>query len=470
MEPTSTFIKRFGDLVALLRVDPGNDAAQDLALAGAATAVAATAITVQTRVATDELAQTLSLRSRLLARNVERVRVAAGAEPGELLALARALSHDVTPLPSTTSVALDLAVGAAAAPADRRAAERRSGAERRRAHRTRWPGAERRLGDDRRSLGERRHDLVRHVREEILRLQGELNRAAGERDWAALLGTGVKLVRLAPRVPLTDRRTFGVRVRRAIPREAMHGLIALAEREPGLRASVAEVLHWLGLDAAEAILEHLSTPGAPESRPFLIDVLAGMADVYPLILPLLHEASPPEVCLGATLMGRLGRTDGVDQLRPHLRHPDEQVRTTVVRALGELHPAPVADALREALRHPSPGTRAAAADAIAEWRDGALGLLLVSALQGERDPDAWRAHADALARIGSAPCCAALAGVALTRRTLLRRRGYPLHQRLAAVHALERAGTPAARTALDRVARQADRAIRPAARRAVSAH
>ena len=35
VDPTATFIKRFGDLVTLLRVDPGNDAAQDLALSAA---------------------------------------------------------------------------------------------------------------------------------------------------------------------------------------------------------------------------------------------------------------------------------------------------------------------------------------------------------------------------------------------------------------------------------------------------
>jgi len=39
VDPKSTFVKRFGDLIALLRVDPGNDAAQDLALAAAADVV-----------------------------------------------------------------------------------------------------------------------------------------------------------------------------------------------------------------------------------------------------------------------------------------------------------------------------------------------------------------------------------------------------------------------------------------------
>ena len=43
----SDFVRRFGDLVALMRVDPGNDAAQDLALTAAASAVASTAVEVE---------------------------------------------------------------------------------------------------------------------------------------------------------------------------------------------------------------------------------------------------------------------------------------------------------------------------------------------------------------------------------------------------------------------------------------
>lgn len=47
MDAKSTFVKRFGDLVALLRADPGNDAAQDLALTAACAAVEAEAIEVE---------------------------------------------------------------------------------------------------------------------------------------------------------------------------------------------------------------------------------------------------------------------------------------------------------------------------------------------------------------------------------------------------------------------------------------
>ena len=104
MDAKSTFVKRFGDLVALLRVDPGNDAAQDLALAAAAAAVETEAVEVEAGIAWSVIPDELTLKGRLLARQVEAIRIAAGAEPHELLALARALSHDSVPIrPRPTS-------------------------------------------------------------------------------------------------------------------------------------------------------------------------------------------------------------------------------------------------------------------------------------------------------------------------------------------------------------------------------
>ncbi len=103
----SIFIKRFGDLVALLRVDPGNDAAQDLALTAAASAVARTAVEVEAASDVAGSAQGVGLRARMIARQVDRLRIAAGAEPYELQAVARALAHDVTPIPAMPHVAVD---------------------------------------------------------------------------------------------------------------------------------------------------------------------------------------------------------------------------------------------------------------------------------------------------------------------------------------------------------------------------
>ena len=91
-----------------MRVDPGNDAAQDLALTAAAGAVAHTPVQVD---ASNEVAgsvEGVGLRARMLARQVDRLRVAAGAQPHELEAVARALAHDLTPIPATPHVQVDL--------------------------------------------------------------------------------------------------------------------------------------------------------------------------------------------------------------------------------------------------------------------------------------------------------------------------------------------------------------------------
>src|SRR5919107_2453922 len=108
VDPTATFIKRFGDLVTLLRVDPGNDAAQDLALSAAAAVVHEHAIDLEAGADWPDLPGDMPLKARMLARQVDRLRIEAGAAPDELQALARALAHDVTPLPRTPNITVAL--------------------------------------------------------------------------------------------------------------------------------------------------------------------------------------------------------------------------------------------------------------------------------------------------------------------------------------------------------------------------
>jgi hypothetical protein len=108
LDLNSVFVKRFGDLVVLLRVDPGNDAAQDLALTAAVSAVAGTPVEVDAASEVAGSAQGVGLRARMIARQVDRLRIAAGAEPYELQAVARALAHDLTPIPATPHVAVEL--------------------------------------------------------------------------------------------------------------------------------------------------------------------------------------------------------------------------------------------------------------------------------------------------------------------------------------------------------------------------
>ena len=222
------------------------------------------------------------------------------------------------------------------------------------------------------------------------------------------------------------------------------------------------MLRWIGLDAAEVVLDRLLEGEAAGVRGFYYDVLGGMPGVYPLVIPLLASPRPHEVRHGAALLGRLGQPAGIDELVPLMTHRDEAVRVAGVRAIGEIHEgsgggAAAAGAAPSRSAHPGRGRRGDRGVA-----GGALALLLVAALETERDRDAWQALVTALGRLGTVESCAALAGVALTRRSLLRRQGYSTGQRLAAVEAL---GLTDARRARDPRAPGARRRRRRALRR-----
>lgn len=229
------------------------------------------------------------------------------------------------------------------------------------------------------------------------------------------------------------------------------------------------MLRWIGLDAAEVVLDRLLEGEALGVRAFYYDVLGGIPGVYPLVIPLLASRRPMTVRHAAALLGRLGQPSGVDELVRLLTHSDEGARVAAVQAIGEIHEGAAADALRQALHHPDPRTRAAAAGAIGVWRGGVLAILLVACLETERDRDAWQSLVAVLGRLATVEACAALASVALTRRSIVRRQGYSTTQRLAAVEALGLTSAPTARGTLQRLARDAEGVVRYAADRILEA-
>jgi len=486
MDHKSTFIKRFGDLVALLRFEPGNDAAQDLALTASIAAVEHQSIEVEAGVEWSVLPAEFTLKSRLLARQVECIRIAAGADAHELLALARALSHDLTPIPSTPNVQVELVPLLAASgqvvstlsaeaglqvtfrASEGRHGERRQREERRGSGRWRWTGAERRKANDRRATGERRLQLVTDQRSTIAQLLSAVDQDVRAQAWESALLAALALVRLTPRVPLAERRSFAIRVRRALPRRVIDGFIDTAERDPVAREPARAVFRFIGLDAAEAVMDRLRQGDAIGVRGYYYDVIGGMPESYPLVAPLLTGREAHEVRHGVALLGRLGLAQGVADLEPLLEHRDERTRAAAVRALGQIHHGPAAEPLRRALHSHDPRTRSAAADAIAQWRGGALALLLVAALETERDRDVWHAHVSALGRVGNDETGAALATVALTPRKFLRH-GYSTWQRLAAVTALGLSGSPSSRATLERLSDKATGVVATAADRVLQA-
>jgi len=475
LNPQATFVKRFGDLVALLRTDPGNDAAQELALTAAAAAVEHYSIVVESGVERDSLAPDLSLEARLRARRVDLLRVSAGAEPDELLSLARALSHDLTTVPATARVRVEMlpTIRLDASPdpdpftPPRVEDDRRHWRERRRWRAERWRGPERRHGADRRSTGERRLRLVKHREVDAARLKDRLDRAVAAGAWADALEAAHALFEVTPQIPAAERRSFALGVRKQLPPRALGGLVDVALHEAAERERAVEVLRWAGLEGADAMVEGVRASEGIGPRRFLHDALGDMPEGFPSVVPLLNSPEPHEIRHAAAILGRMARPEAIGPLKERLGHPDAGVRRAVLLALAEFPLREVAESLRAALGHESAATRAAAAEAIARTRAPGLAMPLVAALEAESDSGAWTAIVGGLASLPSPEACAGLASLALARRRLLGG-GHTTNRRLEVVRALATVAAPCRTAALEQLVREGDEPIRQAAAAALA--
>ena len=473
MTSHALFEQLFGELVVLLRTQPQDHGAQDRVLAQCTGLVGARAVRLSSGVEILGQDDPLSLKSRLLARLVDTIQVSPGAETEELLHLARALAHDTAPVVSSPRIHVALIPDITREPevvAHPELVPARSGDERRRAgdrrlalSGARHRGPERRRAE-RRQTGERRLQLIKHQSADLLRFQARLADALREGAWSPALQALHAFVDMLPSVPIRDRRTHAIAVRRLLTRPALEGFVDIALRDALDAPVAARVLRWVGLDGAEVILARIMESEATGPRRVLYEILGAMPEAYPLVVPYLNRGRWHEVRHAAELLGRMRNHDAIEPLKRRLVDPDERVRTGIVAALAEFPIGDVADGLRIALASPSARTRSAAAEAIARRRAASFAMPLLNLLEQERDPEAWRAEARALGVLQTPDAVAGLVKAALSRRAFLRG-GFPVEQRLEAVRAIAQAEGPGPRAALQRLARDGDGPVRGEASR-----
>ncbi len=453
LSDVNAFADKMSRLIALYRLEPMNGEAQAAALGAALRVVSEDAVTVEAGLEVSDVEDHLSLKARLLARQVDHVQVLAGAPAEDLAALARALSDDVTPIPSTTMVRVEMVqrLDAPQTPAPLPLAGDRSselvfldrpGGQ---------PRRERRRGS--------RLGPVREIEELTAAVQAAIERG----QWMEGIHAAQALIHLSPRIHEDSRRSFSIAVKRRLPSPVLRQFIEFAVRVPEEQARVAEILRWIGYDAVEVMIESIGATESATPRQFLHDALSDTPSAFPMVLALLSSTKPYQVRHGAELMGRLQNAEGIPALKGLLTHPDGRVRAAALWSLSEFPDPSVVDTLRQALQHPSAHTRAVAGRAIGRRRNGALAMPLVAALNEERDPDAWHELLTGLGEIDAPEATAALTQIALEKRSFLRRRGQPLERRLEAVRVLGESSSPAARQALEHLAVEGDPPIRAAA-------
>jgi hypothetical protein len=449
------FAARFRALVAGARERPG-DAAGLAGLAGAAAAGVATGPAVleagfELNAGAD--AEDL-LKSRLLARQVDRVVVARGAPAEELLELARALAAEAGPLPSTAAVTVELVevIRPGSGPPARAAPERPLGIQL--------------LGDE--GVLPRRPRPRTGLGRELEALGRAVEAAARRRQWVEALHAAQALARMEHRFPEVERRSFVFEVRRVLARPILDGFVGLALRVPEEQERAAEVLRWLGASGADAMVDHVKEMEQAAPSRFLHEALATMPSAVPLLLPLLEGDSPAAARHAAELLGRHRAVAALPGLARLAAHPDPRSRHAAIDALGGFADRRAVEALHRALGHAEGETRARAAAALGR-RGPAAAMPLLAALEREADPAARLALAVAVAATAAPQAGAALAALVLRRRSLLQRDAWTVGERLAVVAALAEAATPVARQALERIAREGEGEVAAVARAAVAA-
>ncbi len=446
------FTARFRALVAGVRGRPGDATGlAGLAEAAAAGVMAGPAV-LEAGFELDAGADAGDpLKSRLLARQVDRVVVARGASAAELLALARALAAEEGPVPSTPAVTVEMVevIRPGSGPPAAAARERPQGIQL--------------LGDA--DVLPRRARPRTGLGREMEALGRAVEAAARRRQWVEALHAAQALVRMEHRFPEAERRSFVFEVRRVLARPILDGIVELALRVPEEQERAAEVLRWLGATGADAMVDHVKELEQAAPGRFLHEALATMPSAVPLLLPLLDGDSPAAARHAAELLGRHQAPSALPGLARLAVHPDPRPRHAAIDALSGFADRQAVEALHRALGHPDGETRARAAAALGR-RGPAAAMPLLAALERETDPVARRALVAAVAASDAPQAGAALAALVLRRRSLLHRDAWPQGERLAAVAALAEAATPAARQALERIGQDGEGEVAAAARAA----
>ena len=289
--------------------------------------------------------------------------------------------------------------------------------------------------------------------------------AARQSEWREVLKAAFGLVQLeGKKVPGTEQRSFGIALRRMLPRSILERIARLAA-QGNMKTEAIAVLRRMGADSTEVLLNALVNSEDVTERRAYFNALKEMTEGGDLLIHMLSHDQWFVVRNVADLAGELRLEKAVPALARQMGHDDERVRRAVAGALARIGGAGALEPLRRALKDPVPGVRLQTARDLEGRKSRGLAMSLAVAAEEESKQDVQKEMYLALGRIGSPDAIQALRKAAEPGGRLFRRK--PLAVRLAAVAGLHAAG-PSAANALKELLPDDEREIREAVERSLS--
>lgn len=259
------------------------------------------------------------------------------------------------------------------------------------------------------------------------------------------------------------RRIYTLAFRRLANQAALTAVASLLPRDRELYDRNIAIITRADDLGVEALVDALSSAESMTDRRVYYDALLRMNSGVRTLIFMLTDDRWFVVRNVADLLGEMRVTEADAALTRLLDHPDDRVRTAAANALAKLGTASAVKALRVALRDASAEVRERAAEALGTAKKQRSASLLIKALGSETNSRVQIAMITALGQLRTSDAVQKLVEIANmdVRSTSARKTVLPM--RVAAVHALGEASTPAARAAVKALLRDKSKDVRGAA-------
>lgn len=242
------------------------------------------------------------------------------------------------------------------------------------------------------------------------------------------------------------KRAYVMAIRRMTKPTLLRAVAHMLPRRREKLDDYLMVLARCGEDAADALIEQLTSAQSLSDRRIYFDGLVALKAGVPALIHMLGDARWYVARNAADLLGEMEAEEALGPLSELVKHDDDRVRRAAITAVSKLKSPRALDALRQAMRDSSPQVRMQAAAGMGTHKGLRTAHTLTKAFDDEDDQEVQLAIIGALGRLGTSDAVQRLIKIAEPGGAIFKKK--PLALRVAAVQALGEARTPAAQNAL----------------------